>query len=50
MSYRKITDSDLRNVGVIGLPDTPQLSTDEMQAKYNTCILTSIKDAFSENR
>lgn len=34
MSFTKITDEDLKNKGVIGLPDTPGLSTSEMQAKF----------------
>lgn len=34
MAFTKITDGDLQNKGVIGLPDTPGLSTSEMQAKF----------------
>lgn len=34
MAFTKITDEDLKNKGVIGLPDTPGLSTSEMQAKF----------------
>lgn len=34
MAFTKITDEDLQNKGVIGLPDTPGLSTSEMQAKF----------------
>lgn len=34
MPFQKITDEDLLNKGVIGLPDTPGLSTSEMQAKF----------------
>ena len=34
MAFTKITDEDLLNKGVIGLPDTPGLSTSEMQAKF----------------
>lgn len=30
----KITPEDLAGVGVIGLPDTPRLSTEEMQKKF----------------
>lgn len=34
MAFTKITDEDLQNKGVMGLPDTPGLSTSEMQAKF----------------
>ena len=34
MAYKKITEQDLKNIGVIGLPDTPGLSTRDMQAKF----------------
>lgn len=34
MAFTKITDGDLKDKGVIGLPDTPGLSTSEMQAKF----------------
>lgn len=34
MAFEKITGEDLLNKGVIGLPDTPGLSTSEMQAKF----------------
>lgn len=34
MAYKKITDADLQNVGVIGLADTPELSATEMQEKF----------------
>jgi hypothetical protein len=34
VAFTKITDEDLQNKGVIGLPDTPGLSTSEMQAKF----------------
>ena len=34
MAFDKIETSDLVGVGVIGLPDTPQLSTSEMQEKF----------------
>lgn len=33
--FTKITDSDLTNKGVVGLPDTPNLSTTEMQEKFD---------------
>ena len=47
MNYRKITDSDLQNVGVIGLPDTPELSTDEMQAKFEETVRSVVIPAFN---
>ena len=34
MAFNKITDADLVGKGVIGLPDTPNLSTTEMQNKF----------------
>lgn len=34
MAFTKITDGDLKDKGVMGLPDTPGLSTSEMQAKF----------------
>lgn len=34
MAFTKITGEDLQNKGVMGLPDTPGLSTSEMQAKF----------------
>lgn len=34
MAFTRITDNDTINKGVIGLPDTPNLSTSEMQAKF----------------
>ena len=34
MAFTKITENDTINKGVMGLPDTPNLSTSEMQAKF----------------
>lgn len=34
MGFTKIQDSDLSGIGVIGLPDTPGLSTAAMQSKF----------------
>lgn len=34
MNINKITNADLENKGVIGLPDIPALSTAEMQRKF----------------
>ena len=31
MAFNKIDQGDLVGIGVIGLPDTPQLSTEDMQ-------------------
>ena len=38
MSFNKITTSDLTNKGVSGLPDTPGLSTSEMQRKFDEIL------------
>ena len=35
MTFRKISDSDLQNKGNIGMPDTPGLSTADMQKKMD---------------
>ena len=35
MAFTKITENDTINKGVIGLPDTPNLSTSDMQAKLD---------------
>lgn len=35
MSYTKVTDEDRLNKGVTGLPDVPQLSTEDMQTKFD---------------
>lgn len=34
MAFTKITENDTINKGVMGLPDTPNLSTSEMQSKF----------------
>lgn len=34
MAFTKITENDTINKGVMGLPDTPNLSTSEMQTKF----------------
>lgn len=39
MAFTKITDADLQNKGVVGLPDTPGLSTTEMQEKFDEIAL-----------
>lgn len=38
MSYTKITSDDTQNKGVVGLPDTPGLSTAEMQEKFDELV------------
>ena len=38
MSYTKITSDDTQNKGVVGLPDTPGLSTTEMQEKFDELV------------
>ena len=35
MAFQKITDEELEAVGVTGLPDTPGLTTQEMQEKFD---------------
>lgn len=35
MAFTKITNVDTANKGVVGLPDTPGLSTHDMQAKFD---------------
>ena len=35
MSFTKVTDEDRNGKGVSGLPDVPQLSTSDMQAKFD---------------
>lgn len=39
MAFSRITNADTVNKGVIGLPDTPGLSTYEMQAKFDELAL-----------
>lgn len=42
MAFTKITGDDLQNKGVTGLPDTPNLSTAEMQQKFDELSLEVI--------
>ena len=42
MALTKITEADLVNKGVVGLPDTPALSTMEMQEKFDEIALDVI--------
>ena len=48
MSFNKITTSDLTNKGVSGLPDTPGLSTSEMQRKFDEIGKEVIVPKFNE--
>ncbi|MDD7737747.1 MAG: hypothetical protein PUJ34_06675 [Subdoligranulum sp.] len=48
MAFTKITDEDLLNKGVIGLPDTPGLSTSEMQAKFEQTAREVIIPMFNQ--
>ena len=42
MSFARILSSDTKNKGVIGLPDTPGLSTEDMQKKFDEIALDVI--------
>ena len=42
MGFTKIIEEDIKNKGVVGLPDTPNLSTSEMQAKFDELALDVI--------
>lgn len=42
MGFTRITSSDTKNKGVIGLADTPGLSTEEMQKKFDELALNVI--------
>lgn len=42
MSFTRILSSDTKNKGVIGLPDTPGLSTEDMQKKFDEIALDVI--------
>lgn len=48
MSFTKITEGDLANKGVTGLADTPNLSTMEMQAKFDELSKDVIVPKFNE--
>lgn len=47
MAFTKITAEDLANKGVIGLPDTPNLSTQAMQEKLDEIALDVIVPSFN---
>jgi hypothetical protein len=48
MSYTKITSSDTYGKGVVGLPDTPGLSTEDMQKKFEELSNDVIIPKFNE--
>lgn len=48
MSFTKITEGDLANKGVVGLADTPNLSTMEMQQKFDEVALDVIVPKFNQ--
>lgn len=48
MSFTKITEGDLANKGVVGLADTPNLSTMEMQEKFDEVALDVIVPKFNQ--
>lgn len=48
MSYTKITQADLTGKGVIGLPDTPNLSTTDIQEKFDEIALDVIVPKFND--
>ena len=47
MAFTKITSADLANKGVVGLPDTPGLSTSEMQEKFDEIATDVIVPKFN---
>ena len=47
MAYKKITASDLQGIGVVGLPDTPELSTEAMQDKLEETSRSVIIPAYN---
>lgn len=48
MGFTKITAEDTANKGVVGLPDTPNLSTQEMQEKFDELATDVIIPKFNE--
>lgn len=47
MVFQKITQSDLAGKGVVGLPDTPGLSTSEMQRRFDQLSTEVVVPAFN---
>jgi len=48
MSFTHITQADLTGKGVVGLPDTPNLNTTEMQEKFDEIATDVIVPKFNE--
>lgn len=48
MEFKKITSEDLQGKGVYGLPDTPELSKENMQAKFDELSKDVIIPAFNQ--
>lgn len=48
MSFTKITQADLTGKGVVGLPDTPNMSTTEIQEKFDEIALDVIVPKFND--
>ena len=46
--FTKISEADLKDKGVIGLPDTPGLSTSDMQKKFEETAREVIIPAFNK--
>lgn len=46
--YEKITSADLEGKGVVGLPDTPELTTSEMQQKFDEIATDVIVPKFND--
>lgn len=47
MGFSKITDADILNKGVVGLPDTPNLTATEMQDKLDELVIDVIIPKFN---
>ena len=48
MIFTKISDTDLADKGVVGLPDVPNLSTLEMQEKFDELVTDVVVPKFNE--
>ncbi|MEG2501080.1 MAG: hypothetical protein RSA78_08425, partial [Oscillospiraceae bacterium] len=48
MKFKKITDIQLENKGILGLPDTPQFTSGEMKRKFDELPREVIIPAFNE--
>ncbi|MEG1104904.1 MAG: hypothetical protein RSD78_08700, partial [Oscillospiraceae bacterium] len=49
MGFSKITDIQLENKGILGLPDTPQITSGEMKRKFDELPREVIIPAFNSN-